>query len=254
MDKIHINIIGGGNVATHLIREFLKHPEIHLQQLYARNLDQLKEFEGIATLINDLNLLTPADITIVAVSDDAIASIARQLENYPSLVVHTSGSKSMEELQNLEKGVFYPFQSFSKERKQINFKNVPVLIEAENPENLEKLTFLGNILSDKVYEMNSSQRKALHIAGVFAANFTNHMYVLAHQIMKENNIPFDLIVPLIHEVAEKVSNLPPIEAQTGPAVRNDLKTIEEHLAALDKSKKKIYELLTQSIIENKNLK
>ena len=249
--KISVNIIGSGNVATHFIKEFLRHPEIRLNQLYARDLPQLKDFEGTSVLINDLQLLTPADITILAVTDDAIGQVSEKLKNYRSLVVHTSGSKPMEELTNRRRGVFYPFQSFSKEKKHIDFKNLPILIEAETPEDLKQLSFLGSILSNKVYEMNSSQRKALHIAGVFAANFTNHMYVLARQIMEENNIPFELIIPLIQEVAEKVGTLPPIEAQTGPAVRGDRKTIEEHLHALDKSKKKIYELLTKSIMENK---
>ncbi len=250
--SISINIIGGGNLAYHLIKEFLKHPEIHLNQLYARNLNQLKDFEGTAVLINDLHLLTPADLSIIAVSDDAIGEVSGQLKHYHSLIVHTSGTQPMEVLQCPRKGVFYPFQSFSKNKSTIDFKEVPLLIEAQNEKDLKKLVFLAKLLSSKVYEMTSRQRSALHLAGVFAANFSNHMYVLADEILKENQIPFELIIPLIQEVAHKINLLSPTEAQTGPAVREDHKTINKHLEMLEGDKKRIYNLLTESIIKTKN--
>ncbi len=247
---LKINIIGSGNVATHLIREFLKHPEISLQQIYARKLENLKEFEGSAVLINDINLLVPADITILSISDDALEDFSRKLKNYQSLVVHTSGSKDLHTLHTPHKGVFYPFQSFSKEKKNIYFENIPLLIEATNNKDLVSLRKLAKILSNKVFEMNSQQRLALHTAGVFAANFVNYMYLQAEKILHQNNIPYELIKPLILEVAQKATKISPREAQTGPAIRKDMKVIEKHLDILQGDTKNLYKSITEQILKD----
>ncbi len=251
--KISINIIGGGNVATHLIREFLKHPEIHINQLYSRNLDQTKEFEGVSPMINDLKLIKPADISIISISDDAIEEISKHFKHYKNLVVHTAGSIEIDKIHSIRKGVFYPFQTFSKQKKEINFKEIPILIEAQNDADLDLLKRLGKIISNDVRTLNSQQRKALHLAGVLVSNFVNHLYVRADELLEKNNLEFDILKPLIQEVTNKIMQLKPIEAQTGPALRNDKKIIKKHLDFInDKNLKEIYTLLTNSIQNKSN--
>ncbi len=250
--KITVNIIGGGNVATHLIREFLRNPEIEINQFYSRNLDQIKEFEGIAPMINDISLLKPADISIISISDDAVSEFSNQLKHYANLVVHTSGSVSIDDLKTKRKGVFYPFQTFSKAKKEINFKEIPILIEAQNDEDLDLLERLGNIISNDVQVINSKQRMALHIAGVLVANFVNHLYYQADKLLNNNKLSFDLLKPLILETAHKILTINPKNAQTGPAVRNDKMIIDKHLKFIDdKNLNDIYRLLSKSIQENK---
>ena len=247
---ISVNIIGSGNVATHLLREFLKHPEIRINQILARKLQNLKEFEGVAPMINDIDLLKPADVTIISITDDAVSEFSKKLKNYRELVVHTSGSLDIKDLQTEQKGVFYPFQTFSKQNRNINFKEIPILIEATTPENLKMLKKLAQTVSNNVLEINSQQRFQLHIAGVLVANFVNHLYYQADKLLKENDLSFDLLKPLIMETARKVQNLSPENAQTGPAKRNDKHIINKHLQAIeDKNLNEIYKLLTRSIEE-----
>ncbi|MFA5298699.1 MAG: DUF2520 domain-containing protein, partial [Lutibacter sp.] len=172
-------------------------------------------------------------------------SSALNLKN--KLVVHTSGSMAMEELKsNSNKGVFYLLQTFSKERK-INFSTVPICIEAETEKDLLLLETLAKSISKNCYRIDSNQRKSLHVAAVFVNNFVNHLYQIGHEICAENKVPFEILLPLIKETADKITTLPPFEAQTGPAKRNDTKTIEKHKKMLTKNQKKIYTLFTKSI-------
>ena len=246
--KIHITLFGGGHVAFHLAKALLKLPQVQLQQIYNRKRKHIAVFENKTEIIDDLSLLKPADLFILALKDDIIEDFSKKLNHFDVLTVHTSGSVPLGALQTQRKGVFYPFQTFSKEREHIDFSHIPILIEATNSQDLKLLKRLGNMLSNKVQTVQSDQRKALHISGVFAANFVNHLYEQAAQILEENQLSFDLIKPLILEVAQKVQEIPPYKAQTGPAVRYDDKIIQSHLAFLtDDNQNKIYKLLTESI-------
>ena len=248
---IHITLFGGGNVATHLAKVFLSHADIKLQQIYNRHIDKISDFKNKTEIIDDLSKLKPADIFILALSDDAIADFSKKINSHKVLTVHTSGSIPLQALQTKRKGVFYPFQTFSKEKENMNLKSIPILIEAENECDLKLLNRLGQLLSDNVQTVESQQRKALHVSGIFAANFVNHLYEQARQILKEHKLSFDLLKPLILEVAQKVQEIPPQQAQTGPAIRGDQKTIDSHLKFLKNPvQKKIYKLLTESIQKN----
>ncbi len=245
---ISITIIGAGNVATHLAKQFINHPQIHLLQMYNRNIDKLKKFENDTEIIKDIKLLKPADVIIISITDDAIGDFSKKLSGLDSLIVHTSGSVAMSELLVKRKGVFYPFQTFSKSVTTMNFAPIPILIEAEIAKDLILLKKLGNLLSNNVLEVNSKQRLALHVSGVFAANFVNRLYAEAELILLENNLSFDLLKPLILEVAQKVQNISPLEAQTGPAIRGDRNILEKHLKFLkDEAQKEIYKILTDRI-------
>ena len=144
------------------------------------------------------------------------------------------------------KGVLYLLQSFSKNR-EIDFSSIPICIEAENKNDLELLRTLAYSLSNHIYEINSIQRKKLHVAAVFVNNFVNHLYHIGSEICAENNVPFEILHPLIIESAHKIKDLTPFESQTGPAKRKDEKIIKKHITLLDKNQQEIYKLLTKSI-------
>lgn len=226
---ISVVLLGTGNVATHLYNAFLNVDAIVVTQISSRALDEVPD----------------ADITIIAVADDAIAEVSSKIKN--GFVVHTSGSVDLNNLQNAtRKGVFYMLQTFSKDKK-VNFHEIPFCLEAENTNDYKLLEILANSIGKKIYSISSEQRKTLHVAAVFVNNFSNHMYKIGSDICIKNKVPFDILKPLILETALKIKELSPEKAQTGPAVREDKKTIKNHIKLLDTSQQQIYKILTKSI-------
>jgi predicted short-subunit dehydrogenase-like oxidoreductase (DUF2520 family) len=149
----------------------------------------------------------------------------------------------------LNYGVFYPLMTFTRERP-VDFTTIPVLVEANSDENTERLKRLAGILSEKVHAIHSGQRRIIHLAAVIACNFSNHMYALAENLLVREGIPFDLLLPLIAETAGKIRAVPPGLAQTGPAVRKDAQTMEQHLQLLkdDKQLAELYRIISESIL------
>ncbi len=248
---IKVIIIGSGNVAQHLISGFSKNEKVEVIQAFAKDaksLSHLLDAEKITSVFSDL--LT-ADLFIIAVSDNAIKEVASKIPFTNKLVVHTSGSVSIDDLDSKNrKGVFYPLQTFSK-NKEVNFREIPICLEAQNEEDFITLQKVANSISDKIYKIDTEQRKSIHVSAVFVCNFVNHLYQIGNDICNENNIPFDILKPLIQETANKILSLSPNEAQTGPAKRNDTQTINTHLNFLtNENQKEIYKLLTKSIIDH----
>ena len=248
---IKVSIIGSGNVAQHLIRVFSGNQGIELLQAFSRKKENLSQLLPSDKIIDNLNDLAQADLYIISVSDDAIANVSSQLPFSDRLVVHTSGSVAMNALDNKNrKGVFYPLQTFSKNR-EVDFSIIPINIEAQDEQDYALLEKGAHLISEKVFHVNSEQRKALHVSAVFVCNFVNHLYQIGNEICDEHQLPFEVLQPLIQETAQKIMTLSPKEAQTGPARRNDVKTIESHLAFLtQENQKNIYRILTQSIQAN----
>jgi len=248
---IRLSIIGSGNVAQHLIQLFGKTAGIELVQVFSRNKEAVSNLVPIQKITSDFSELKPVDLTIIAVSDNAIESVSKEIPFENHFVVHTSGSLAMETLDNKNrKGVFYPLQTFSKS-KEVDFKTIPLCLEAQDKTDHQLLQTVAKLVSDTVYNVDSEQRKALHVAAVFVSNFTNHMYQIGNEICEENNVPFAILKPLIQETANKILTLSPSEAQTGPAKRKDTQTINTHLNFLtDENHKEIYKILTKSIIDN----
>lgn len=247
-----ITIIGSGNVAHHLGLGLFKAGH-RILQVYSRNLNPAKELAKklkAQTTDNLHALQTTADLYLICVSDKAIEAVASQIDFEPKLISHTSGSIPLSALTKFKNyGVFYPLQTFSKDR-EIALNEVPFCIEANTTENNTRLSTLAGSLSEKIYELDSEQRKQCHLAAVFANNFVNHFYLLAQQLLLEKNIPFDILKPLILETAQKVQQLAPGEAQTGPALRNDIQVIEAHIEQLKSDKlEKLYRFVTASITE-----
>ena len=164
------------------------------------------------------------------------------------LIVHTSGSVGIHDLDKKNRrGVFYPLQTFSKD-VDVDFSEVPICLEIEHKQDLNILKKLATAIGCKSHRVNSDQRSALHLAAVFVNNFTNQLYRIGHEITESRSVDFNILKPLIKETAHKIDNLSPYLAQTGPAKRDDKKTIKKHLKALDKDiHKDIYELMTKSI-------
>lgn len=245
---LKIVVIGSGNVAQHLAHAFEKSAHAELVQAYARHSSQWAQILPKEKVTDTFENIQEADVYIIAVSDDAIAEVSALLPFNNRLVVHTSGSVALSELDSKNRrGVFYPLQTLSK-NKEVDFTEVPLCLETEFVPDYSVIRQLAIAISGHVYTLNSQQRKSLHVAAVFVSNFTNHMYTIGNSICEAHNIPFEVLKPLINETAGKISTLSPIEAQTGPARRNDVDTIEKHLAFLeDQNYKAIYSLLTKSI-------
>ncbi len=252
-----ISFIGAGNLAWHLapafdnsgyaVKEVFSPNPKHAEDLTER----LYQAEVKATL--DFST-SDSRIFIIAVSDNVIKQVAQEIIlPDEALLVHTSGSVAVEELNfaaAAASGVFYPLQTFSKNRKA-DFKNLPIFVEANMPEAEEVLFEMGRALGGNIQKMDSQQRAALHLTAVFASNFTNHMITLSSQLAEQHNIPFDWLKPLIRETIEKNLSLGPMQSQTGPARRGDLEILDKHIELLKENEKvaEIYRLISQHIMD-----
>lgn len=191
-----------------------------------------------------------ADLYIIAISDRAIASVAEELKDVKGLVVHTAGSVPMNVLSSKRRGVLYPLQTISKKR-QIPASNVPFYVEASEEQAIELLRRLAESMGSKATQMDSERRKYLHLAAVFCCNFVNRLYGITADLLEEHNIPFSAMLPLIQETADKVKELTPHQAQTGPAVRWDEAVMAQQMALLNDEQKLLYQLLSKSIHDDK---
>lgn len=249
---IKIVLIGAGNVATHLGMA-LKNAGKKIVQVYSRtdkSASLLAKKLDTDFTINFSEINPNADLYVVAVSDDVVPQILDHLSLKDKLIVHTSGFLSMDILKQSSDnyGVFYLLQTFSKTRN-VDMKTVPVCIETNTFENLEKLKSLAQLISTDIREITSEQRKRIHLAAVFACNFPNLMYTIAEKLLEDSNLDFDILKPLILETAAKVQVIKPKEAQTGPATRGDEKVIEAHLELLKNypTYKNLYQILSNEI-------
>ncbi|MCK0178340.1 DUF2520 domain-containing protein [Flavobacteriaceae bacterium S0862] len=245
---LSIVIIGAGNVATHLYKALKKAEDTSVIQWYNRNIKAIQSYKNEVSITKNIDDLKQADVYIISVSDDVIGTLSSQLPFTDKLVVHTSGSVSLHDLDKKNRrGVFYPLQSFTK-AADIDFAEVPICIEIENKKDLQILNEISEAVGCKHYRVNSDQRAALHLAAVFVNNFVNQLYRVGHEITESKSVDFNILKPLIKETARKIETLSPYMAQTGPAKRGDKKTIKKHLRTLDKDiHKDIYELLTKAI-------
>jgi len=251
---MEIAFIGTGNVATNLSRIFFEkgHKIIQIIGHTASSASSLARSFKCPFSSDYKELVLNADLYFLCVKDDVIEEIIKDIPVVNGMMVHTSGSTSMEimitRFENC--GVFYPLQSFSKFKK-IDLSDTPILIEANSPENEILLKDFSKNISSTISIMNSNQRMAIHICGVFAGNFANHMYSLSHHLAKKHNLPFEYLFPLISETAEKIKHRAPIASQTGPAVRKDLVTLQKHKEFLKTSPDltEIYETISESIIK-----
>jgi len=251
MNSKKVVIIGGGNVAYHLIRSITSSGH-KLVQIYNRTPIKINNASSRADLVTRVNGITlDADIYIVCVKDTAIAEVVSNLRLKDKLVVHTSGNRSINLLSEVSSriGVFYPIQSFTKEIP-IQFKKTPIIIEANTEETLKELELFAKSISNIVKSMDELSRQKLNVAGVFANNFTNHLFTLINDYLKNENIDFKILLPLIQNTVDKLSLGSPHEMQTGPAARSDMATIQNHIEILNSEPemKEIYQMMTDRIL------
>lgn len=254
-----VTLIGSGKVATHLGVALEDHG-IVIEEVYSRNIRHAKRLAGkfydakATTSLDFSNSI--AEVFIIAVADNAIQEIGDhiKLPNHNAILVHTSGGTPLEVLggSTLYTGVFYPLQTFSYE-KEIDFSKIPICIDATAKTALDKLAILAEKLTPKVYHLNSEERKSLHIAAVYACNFTNYLLEISSNLTENSGLEFNDLRHLVQETVDKAFTLKsPIEGQTGPAIRRDYKTIKRHidgLSAFPTHYKEIYEHITDAIQE-----
>jgi predicted short-subunit dehydrogenase-like oxidoreductase (DUF2520 family) len=247
-----VSIVGAGNVATHLAQE-LQDNGVQVGCVYSRNQESARTLANLlrCDAISDLKHIPEKDLVLVCVSDDAISAVLGQIPPVYS-VAYTSGSVEVDHLpQRKNLGVFYPLQTFSKQKK-VNIFEVPFLIEATNTEFAQSLFDLAWKLSRKVQFASSEERKHLHLGAVLVNNFTNHIAFLAKEYLDKHQLDFELLKPLMQETFDKLKTTEPLNAQTGPARRNDLQTISEHISMLDGLPREIYEVISRSIQQTYN--
>lgn len=247
-----ITLIGAGNVAWQLGKALYKkgYPIIEVYSRTPENAQLLSD-ELHAKPIIAIDLLSQHQgIFICCVSDNAIASVAKQLEFKPNLLVHTSGSQPIDVLMpfSIQAGVLYPLQSLLRHR-DANWSSIPICIEVSNAESLHQIQMIASHLSNRVEHINSTQRRQLHLAAVLVSNFTNYLYTRAEVYCKEHQLPFSILHPLILETAERLTENSPLLWQTGPARRNDTITIDMHKQMLqnDPELQQLYQVFSESI-------
>ncbi|WP_292008257.1 DUF2520 domain-containing protein [Chryseobacterium sp.] len=243
---MQIVIIGSGNVAYHMAKAFVKN-KIPLIQIFGRNENALKEIADELHIEYSTEILQDADLYIICVSDRSVEEVSKLIQKKDSLVVHTSGSLSKEVLAGAyRKASFYPLQTFSKS-KELEYDKIPFFIEAENEYDKNSLFDLASKVSKKVMESTHEKRKYIHLTAVFACNFVNHLFTRAKEISDSQEIPFDYFLPLIDETVQKIHEVDPKLAQTGPAVRNDTRILDLHEQLLKDESLEIYKTMNRSI-------
>ncbi|HPW89301.1 MAG TPA: DUF2520 domain-containing protein [Kaistella chaponensis] len=242
-----IAILGSGNVAYHLAKMF-KEKNIPISQIFGRNEKDLQEISDQFEIPFSTTELADAELYFIAVNDDAVAAISKNIKNQNSLVAHTSGSLPKEILEgNYRKASFYPLQTFSKS-KMLQYSEIPFFVEAENEADSQILENLALKISEKVMKSDYEKRKYIHLTAVFACNFVNHLFARAKEISDSQQIPFHYFLPLIKETTSKIEKIEPKLAQTGPAIRNDEKILQLHEALITEEEHlKIYQVMNESI-------
>ena len=249
-------MIGAGNVGTHLGRKLFQEG-FNIIQVFSRKAKKAKALADVLQTESThqfSKIKKEGDLYILAVSDNAIEPVAKELSKRVGknkLVVHTSGATPTLLLKSYFKhfGSFYPLQTFSISRN-VNFETVPMCIDANSKKHQTLLIAIAEQLSAQVYQINDTQRAKLHVAAVFVNNFSNNLFTIGEHITKKENLPFEILKPLINETVQKIQNHSPTNMQTGPAIRNDQNTIDRHLKYLEKEFPElveVYQTMTKSI-------
>ena len=271
-----ITLIGSGNVATWMAQRLQGSPRFPVTQVYSRKLENARRLAELseAEAIDDIRQLNPDNqIFIFALADNAYETVLPQLPFRLPAAFMTSGTVSCQCLKEYADcyGVVYPLQTFTKSQ-DMRALEVPLCLESgfvgddkeqqhscccnnlpqECGSSYDLMWDLARELSPKCYEVSEAQRAQMHVAAVFACNFSNAMYQIAYKLLEENGLPFDILIPLLRRTVEKVSEMPPAEAQTGPAVRGDVNVMRKQMASLeDERLREIYRIMSEMIMDNR---
>lgn len=240
-----IVIIGAGNVAWNLAIQFVQvgHKVVQVVGHSLESAQKLATVVGSTYTLNADEIIKDAHLYIIAVPDGSIREVAEKMPDVDGLVVHTSGSTPINVFEGNVKryGVFYPFQTFLKERT-VSLSGIPFCVEFISQEDSDLLNRLAESISAKTIEMDSETRSWLHLSGVFSCNFVNHMLAISQAIAEEAGFSFDLLKPLIGETVKKAIDKSPLVSQTGPAIRGDSETIKKHIVMLSSMSEELREM------------
>tara|TARA_B100001175_G_C19509230_1_gene642704 strand:+ start:1078 stop:1833 length:756 start_codon:yes stop_codon:yes gene_type:complete len=240
-------LIGAGHLAFHFYRQLEACCKVSLTQWYNRSLEKIDFAKTNVAVTNQFSQIKDADLYLICVSDDAIKNVTEKIQT-EGLIAHCAGGVPLSRISSpSRKAVFYPLQTFTKER-DLSFDKLPFCIETSNSKDQNLLKDLAKALGGFAYEFDSEKRALIHLIAVFINNFGNQLLFLGSELSKKNNIPFYMFSSLIEETYKKALDNGPENSQSGPASRRDQKTIDKHLEMLtDKSLKKLYLNLTTSI-------
>lgn len=236
--EYQVTIIGSGRVAHHLTKAF-------------------RQAQLVVTTVNSRTLKglpLECDLYIIAVSDSAINEVSDKIAKVNGIVVHTSGATPIDVLNShTRRGILYPCLSFSND-VTVEYHTIPFTIEASSPNEEFVIKNIASRISSNIFMLNSQQRAHLHIAAVITNNFCNHLIALANDYLTQHNLPLEILEPLMKQTIEKAFSISPDKAQTGPAIRGDLQTIQHHLSLIDNNNlHEIYSLITNSILKRYNI-
>ncbi len=255
-------ILGSGNMATNLAHAFTK-AGVRIDCIYSRTLEHARELaeqvgveqytDSLEVVRSSLQKVTENQVVLYCLKDSVLGEVLEQIDAPEALHLHTAGSMGVEVFEGKNKphaGVLYPFQTLSRQRV-LDFTELPLFVEALDPKDLPEIESLAKQISHKVYPADSETRRRLHVAGVFANNFTNCMYAIASEVLRPTGLPEDVLLSLIDETAAKVHSMPARQAQTGPAKRSDNNVMNKHLELLaDPELQEIYKLVSKNISEH----
>lgn len=252
MQPISLILLGSGNVATHLGPSLFR-AGFTIRQVYSPDLTHARLLAarvGAAAVNRAVDIDLTADVYIFMLKDDGVLPVATQLQLAGKLLINTSGNSSVDMLSQVSarRAIIYPLQTFSK-AVEMNLQKVSFFIESSVPEDLTILRMLAAAFSEKVYLADSALRQQIHLAGVFAANFSNHMYAIASRLLVENGMPFSVLAELMKQTTAKALSMNPEEAQTGPAIRYDQQVLDSQLVLLGAYPEwqHLYHLISQDI-------
>lgn len=256
---VEIVVLGAGNMATRLSIALVE-CGYNIIQIYSRTINSARKLAARlganVSYTNEISDIYPdAGLYIFSISDNALPDVVAQMSSNNALWIHTAGSMPMEVFSEKTPhfGVLYPMQTVSRER-DTKWDEMPIFIEASTVESLQKIEQIASSISQNVKQANSQQRRALHLAAVFACNFSNHMYAIAERLLREQGLDFEVMKLLIRETERKAETLSPRMAQTGPAVRNDVNVMEKHLQLLEDTPEAVlYALISENIDKYKKL-
>lgn len=245
-----VALVGAGNLATNLAVALQEagHTIVQVFSRTRQSAELLAERVGTSAITDLHQLASDADLYIVSISDSALSTLDYSAFPPQALVVHTAGSIPMDVIPLSRRGVFYPMQTFSRQRI-VDFSDIPIFVEASSEDDTTFLLDFARTINNKVYRLSSADRIYLHLAAVYCSNFVNHCYAMSEEILRQHGLPFSVMLPLVDEVAAKVHQVSPQEAQTGPAIRHDYNVIRHHLALLEDQPRlqEIYEIMSESI-------
>jgi predicted short-subunit dehydrogenase-like oxidoreductase (DUF2520 family) len=225
-----ITIIGSGNVAFVLGRKLAMagHSILEIVGRNTAHTEALAEMLGASPLLDPALMRKDADLYLLALSDAALEHASEFIQTNEAIVVHTAGSVSRKVLDacSLRNGVLYPLQSLRKGMEEL--PDIPLLIDASDPETQKTLEELARTLTGKVVIADDDTRLKLHVAAVLCSNFTNHLYTLTFDYCDKNGLDFYMLMPLMQETVNRLESYEPSAMQTGPAIRHDNHTLRTH--------------------------